>query len=100
MPPKSLEKRIHDEIQALEERLNRKYITRVETTIAEAIDRSVKASEERFQKQLGTLNDSLKPVLETFRTASLLGKWTTATLVFISVLIGVILGLKKLIFHE
>jgi hypothetical protein len=39
----------------------------------------------------------LKPISETYITASRLGKWGMGLLVFISISIGVILGFKNLV---
>jgi hypothetical protein len=39
----------------------------------------------------------LRPISETYRTVSTLGKWMMAILVFMSILIGVLIGFKSLI---
>jgi hypothetical protein len=39
----------------------------------------------------------LKPISETYSTVSHLGKWVMAILVFISILLGILLGAKNLI---
>lgn len=38
----------------------------------------------------------LRPIAETYTTASTLGKWIMAFLVFVSVIIGIILGARNL----
>lgn len=38
----------------------------------------------------------LRPISETYRTVSTLGKWMMAVLVFMSIMIGVLLGFKSL----
>lgn len=39
----------------------------------------------------------LRPIADTYKTASKLGKWAMALLVFISILLGVILSLRALL---
>lgn len=39
----------------------------------------------------------LRPISETYRTATMLGKWSTGLLVLISVIIGIILSIKQII---
>ena len=39
----------------------------------------------------------LRPISETYRAVNLLGKWTTAILVFISILLGVIFGWVRIV---
>ncbi len=38
----------------------------------------------------------LKPIAETYTTVSTVGKWGMAIMVFVSILIGIILGAKTL----
>lgn len=38
----------------------------------------------------------LKPISETYRTATIIGKWIMAGLVFASVVVGLLVGLKNL----
>ncbi len=59
---------------------------------------SGKFQEER-KKDMKEIMDLLKPISDTYRTASMLGKWSMAALVFISVGLGVVLSLKSLIKH-
>lgn len=39
----------------------------------------------------------LRPISETYRTVSSLGKWGMAAAVFVSILIGIIIGLRSVI---
>lgn len=56
----------------------------------------LKEKEEKLDREIKDIKDILKPLTETYTTAVVLGKWIMGTLVFISVLIGIILGLKNL----
>jgi hypothetical protein len=47
---------------------------------------------EEGQKEILAL---LRPISETYRTATMLGKWVTAMLVFISVCVGIVLSAKQ-----
>ena len=47
---------------------------------------------EKGQKEI---IDLLKPISETYTTVSTLGKWGSALLVLISIVIGIILGWRK-----
>jgi hypothetical protein len=49
-----------------------------------------------INEKLDGLLNTLKPISETYTTVSTMGKWAMAALVFISVLIGIIAGLKAL----
>jgi hypothetical protein len=42
----------------------------------------------------------LRPISETYKTASTLGKWVMGLLVFLSVGIGVLLGLKEIVWKQ
>ena len=57
----------------------------------------LKAKEMMLDKEIAEIKEMMKPLSETYRVAVVLGKWVMGLLVFISVLIGVILGLKSLL---
>ena len=48
---------------------------------------------EAGQKQILEL---LKPIAETYSAANLMGKWVMAFLVLISILLGILLSIKKI----
>lgn len=52
---------------------------------------------ENGQRQILEL---LKPISETYRTVSTLGKWMMALLVFISISIGIVLGFRNLFINK
>lgn len=52
-----------------------------------------------INQQLKEVKDILKPITETYTTIARLGKWGTAILVFISIVVGIILGVKELFRH-
>lgn len=54
------------------------------------------AALEKGQQQILAL---LGPISETYKTVASLGKWASAILVFISVVVGILLGLKDLKQH-
>lgn len=62
-----------------------------------AADQKQDDSIEEILKQITEINVTLKPIAETYRTATIVGKWTMGGAVFISVVIGILLGLKSLI---
>lgn len=41
--------------------------------------------------------DLLRPISDTYKTATMIGKWSMAALVFISVLTGTLLSVKDII---
>lgn len=49
-----------------------------------------------LEKGQAAILDLLKPISETYRTVSLLGKWVTAFAVFISIVLGIIFSATKL----
>lgn len=48
---------------------------------------------ERGQEEMLKL---LRPISDTYRTVSTLGRWMTALLVFISIMLGVLLSIKTI----
>lgn len=50
--------------------------------------------------KLSKLEDTLKPIAETYQTVTRLGKWAMAGLVLVSVIIGILLGIKNLLTHK
>ncbi len=50
-----------------------------------------------MQASLSRIEATLKPISETYTTASLLGKWLVASAVFVSIIVGTILSLKSLL---
>lgn len=65
----------------------------MQETINQKVEDRITALEEG-QKEIIAL---LKPISQTYTTVSTLGKWSSALLVFISIVIGIILGWKKLV---
>lgn len=47
--------------------------------------------------EIAEIKEILKPISETYRTATTIGSWLKGLLVFISVTIGVIMGLKDIL---
>lgn len=45
---------------------------------------------------LKSIQDTLKPISDTYTTFTVLGKWVMGLSLFISVIIGIILGILKL----
>ncbi len=70
---------------------------------ANIIDRIEDAEEERrkrhedVMKMLEKMVETNKPMLETYKTATTLGKWMMAAAVFVSICIGIIIALKDFI---
>lgn len=50
-----------------------------------------------IQQTLKSMDEKLKPISETYLTVTTLGKWVTAGMVFISLVIGIIVGWQKII---
>ena len=50
-----------------------------------------------LEKSQQAIYDLLKPISETYTTVTMLGKWSTAILVFISICIGILLGVLRII---
>lgn len=48
-----------------------------------------------LEKGQGDILAILKPISETYQTISVLGRWGSAVLVAISILIGVVLGFRE-----
>lgn len=51
----------------------------------------------KLRDDIQEIKDILKPIAETYRTASTLGKWGMGVLVLISVVLGILLAIKNLI---
>ena len=49
-----------------------------------------------LNKRFDTLEEILKPISETYRTVTRVGKWGMAVLILISVIIGIVSGLKNI----
>lgn len=49
-----------------------------------------------LNKRFDTLQEILKPISETYRTVTRVGKWGMAVLILISVIIGIVSGLKNI----
>ncbi len=56
----------------------------------------IKALREERQKDMKAIMDLLYPISDTYKAASLMGKWGMAALVTISVCIGLVLSFKQL----
>jgi hypothetical protein len=59
-------------------------------------DKITQQFHEERKKDLEQIMAILKPISETYQTASMLGKWTMAGMVFISVLLGILLSLRSM----
>jgi hypothetical protein len=75
----SLNQRFMDEIEALKRN-----------------DEETKAQNAHNHEEIMTL---LKPISETYNVATRLGRWLTGGAVFVSIIIGIVVGLQK-IFHK
>lgn len=51
----------------------------------------------KLDDQYREITSLLKPISQTYQTASKLGKWIMALMVFISIMLGVALSLKSLL---
>lgn len=56
----------------------------------------LKKKEEMLDNEISEIKEMMKPLLETYTVAVYLGKWLMGTLVFISILLGIILAVQKL----
>ena len=52
--------------------------------------------ERLLDREITEIKEMMKPLLETYSTAIILGKWIMGTLVFLSILLGIILAVQKL----
>lgn len=59
-------------------------------------DHLLRVEKERDQRH-DEIMRILQPIAESYRSASTLGKWLMAVAVFISILLGIIIGLKSFI---
>lgn len=48
-----------------------------------------------IQKTLESMDSKLEPIADTYRTARTVGKWVMGLLVFVSVVIGILVEIKK-----
>ncbi len=62
----------------------------------EELKARLKEKEERLDKEIGEIKEILEPLVETYKVATVLGKWVMGTLVFISILLGIVLAVQKL----
>lgn len=58
---------------------------------------ALKASDSVNTIEHQKIMELLQPISETYRAVNLLGKWTTAILVFVSILLSVFFGWAKII---
>lgn len=59
-------------------------------------EKSLEARIVTLEKGQQEILDILRPISETYRTASQLGRWLMGTIVFLSLLVGVILAITKI----
>ena len=52
--------------------------------------------ERLLDREITEIKEMMKPLLETYSTAIVLGKWLMGALVFLSILLGIILAVQKL----
>lgn len=62
-----------------------------------AIDQTQDSEINVILKKLEDIELTLKPIAETYHTVSSLGKWSMAIMVFISVVLGILIGIKNLL---
>ena len=58
--------------------------------------REIKERMERYEKNQEQILALLKPISETYRTAGTIGKWLRGLVIFASVVVGLLVGLKNL----
>lgn len=51
--------------------------------------------ERLLDKEIEEIKEMMKPLLETYQVAVVLGKWIFGALVFLSVLLGIILSVRQ-----
>lgn len=51
---------------------------------------------ERLEDSLGRIENLLEPISETYTTVSRMGKWLMAGAVFVSIIVGSVLGVLKI----
>lgn len=62
-----------------------------------SIMKRIDDSEEERRKRHEEVMSTLKPLVETYKTATQMGKWLMGIAVFISIMLGIILSLKSFI---
>ncbi len=72
--------------------LNQRFIDEIEAL--KRNDEETKAQNAQNHVEVMAL---LQPISETYNTVSRLGKWVTALTVFISIIIGILVGLQKIL---
>lgn len=60
-------------------------------------DQRISSHINELRKDIQELKEIVTPIADTYRTASTIGAWSKAFLVFISVTLGVIVGIRDLI---
>jgi len=60
------------------------------------MDADIKHEVAELRDEIREIKEILKPISETYRTATTIGSWMKGLLVFISVMIGVVMGLKDI----
>lgn len=60
------------------------------------MDSDIKHEVAELRDEIREIKEILKPISETYRTATTIGSWMKGLLVFISVMIGVVMGLKDI----
>ena len=67
------------------------------------MSKNMNTIEQKHEDRISALEDGqkqiialLEPISETYKTVSKMGKWLVAFIVFISVIIGILAGLKEL----
>lgn len=50
-----------------------------------------------LQEEIRELKNMTKPLLETYKTAVKLGKWIMAGLILLSIIVGILVGIKSLL---
>lgn len=63
----------------------------------EALKKNDADTVERITRNHEEVMGFLRPISETYNTVSVLGKWMTAVAIFISIIIGIITGLQKIL---
>lgn len=59
-------------------------------------NQDIQKSVTELREEIAEIKEILKPISDTYRTATTIGSWTKGLLVFISVSLGVIMGMRDI----
>lgn len=63
-----------------------------------SIDETLKEMKSNDEIWRSQIKDILEPISETYKTASTMGKWAMAAIVFVSIIVGIIVAIKSTFF--